>query len=158
MARKYELVFKYIFPKFSVPNKSRFLGISFTNNVNNEINTNIPMNSFEISLEKIKNSEDKRTSIILKNIPNTLNKENLNKLLHGVGNINYLYLPFDKITKKNFGFAFVNMVNYKSIIKLYNKITCLNFDNNKKSIEVYYSKIQGKEGLSKMFRKNKFIK
>ena len=158
MARKYELVFKYIFPKFSVPIKSRFLGLSFTNNNNNEINSNLSMNSFEISLEKIKNSEDKRTSIILKNIPNTLNKENLNKLLHGVGNINYLYLPFDKITKKNFGFAFVNMVNYKSIIKLYNKITCLNFDNNKKSIEVYYSKIQGKEGLSKMFRKNKFIK
>jgi RNA recognition motif-containing protein len=158
MARKYELVFKYIFPKFSVPNKSRFLGISFTNNVNNEINTNIPMNSFEISLEKIKNSEDKRTSIILKNIPNTLNKENLNKLLLGVGNINYLYLPFDKISKKNFGFAFVNMVNYKSIIQLYNKLTSLNFDNSNNTIEIYYSKIQGKEGLSKMFRNNKFIK
>jgi RNA recognition motif-containing protein len=153
MARKYELVFKYIFPKFSVPNKSRFLGISFTNNVNNEINTNIPMNSFEISLEKIKNSEDKRTSIILKNIPNTLNKENLNKLLLGVGNINYLYLPFDKISKKNFGFAFVNMVNYKSIIQLYNKLTSLNFDNSNNTIEIYYSKIQGKNELSKMFKK-----
>ena len=64
MARKYELVFKYIFPKFSVPIKSRFLGLSFTNNNNNEIDSNLSMNSFEISLEKIKNSEDKRTSII----------------------------------------------------------------------------------------------
>ena len=153
MARKYELVFKYIFPKFSVPNKSRFLGLSLSNDINKEKNSNISINSFEISLEKIKNSEDKRTSIILKNIPNSINKENLNKLLYGVGNINYLYLPFDKITKKNLGFAFVNMVNYKSIIQLYNKIISLNVDSNKKPMEIYYSKIQGKEELIKMFRK-----
>jgi hypothetical protein len=153
MARKYELVFKYIFPKFSVPNKSRFLGLSLSNDISKEKNSNISINSFEISLEKIKNSEDKRTSIILKNIPNSINKENLNKLLYGVGNINYLYLPFDKTSKKNLGFAFVNMVNYKSIIQLYNKIVSLNVDSNKKPIEIYYSKIQGKEELIKMFRK-----
>ena len=156
MLTKNEIILQLLFPKFKPAIDSRFISL-FQLNKNKKINYN-NYNSFDISIEKILNREDKRTSIILKNIPNTLNKENLNKLLLGVGNINYLYLPFDKISKKNFGFAFVNMVNYKSIIKLYNKLTSLNFDNSNNSIEIYYSKIQGKEGLSKMFRNNKFIK
>ena len=160
MARKYELVFKYIFPKFSVPNKSRFLGISFTNNVNNEINTNIPMNSFEISLEKIKNSEDKRTSIILKNIPFQMTKKELNDLLEGIGNINYLYLPFDKNSKKNLGFGYVNLVNFKNVINLCDRIKEYNLNNKnlKKNIEIYYSKPQGKLALTKMFEKREYSK
>ena len=48
------------------------------------------------------------------------------------------------------------MVNYRSIILLYNKLKGYKFDNFdlKKPIEIYYSKIQGKSNLSKMFKKN----
>jgi RNA recognition motif-containing protein len=112
--------------------------------------------SFTISLEKIKKGEDKRTSIIIKNLPNSINKEFINEMLLGVGNINYLYLPFDKYSNKNLGFAFVNMVNYRSIIQLYNKLKEYKFDKfeMKRPVEICYSKVQGKNELSQMFKKN----
>ena len=104
---------------------------------------------------KIKNGEDKRTSIIIKNIPNTITKEYIKKVLEGIGNINYLYVPYDKVINRNLGFAFVNVVNYKNIINLYNRLIEYNFENMllNDNIEVYYSKIQGKNALSKMFAK-----
>ncbi len=48
------------------------------------------------------------------------------------------------------------MFNYKSIIHLYNKLKGYKFDNFelKKPIEICYSKIQGKNNLSQMFKKN----
>ena len=43
-------------------------------------------------------------------------------MLNGIGNINFIYLPFNKNTKKNFGFALINVVNYKCIINLCKRI------------------------------------
>ena len=152
MRTKYDILLKFLFPKFSQPIQSRFVNFfSFSNK--NTINKNKV--SFIISLEKIEKGEDKRTSIIIKNIPNSINKEYINEILLGVGNINYLYLPFDKYSNKNLGFAYVNVVNYRSIILLYNKLKEYKFDKfkMKKPIEIYYSKIQGKNELSKMFKK-----
>ena len=153
MRTKYDILLKFLFPKFSQPIQSRFVNFfSFSNK--NTINKNKV--SFIISLEKIEKGEDKRTSIIIKNIPNSINKEYINEILLGVGNINYLYLPFDKYSNKNLGFAYVNVVNYRSIILLYNKLKEYKFDKfkMKKHIEIYYSKIQGKKELTKMFKKH----
>ncbi len=124
--------------------------------IKNKKTINKNQGSFTISLEKIKKGEDKRTSIIIKNLPNSINKEFINEMLLGVGNINYLYLPFDKYSNKNLGFAFVNMVNYRSIIQLYNKLKEYKFDKfeMKRPIEICYSKVQGKNELSQMFKKN----
>ena len=153
MRTKYDILLKFLFPKFSQPIQSRFVNFfSFSNK--NTINKNKV--SFIISLEKIEKGEDKRTSIIIKNIPNSINKEYINEILLGVGNINYLYLPFDKYSNKNLGFAYVNVVNYRSIILLYNKLKEYKFDKfkMKKHIEIYYSKIQGKNELTRMFKKH----
>lgn len=153
MRTKYDILLKFLFPKFSQPIQSRFVNFfSFSNK--NTINKNKV--SFIISLEKIEKGEDKRTSIIIKNIPNSINKEYINEILLGIGNINYLYLPFDKYSNKNLGFAYVNVVNYRSIILLYNKLKEYKFDKfkMKKPIEIYYSKIQGKNELTRMFKKH----
>lgn len=153
MRTKYDILLKFLFPKFSQPIQSRFENFfSFSNK--STINKNKV--SFIISLEKIEKGEDKRTSIIIKNIPNSINKEYINEILLGVGNINYLYLPFDKYSNKNLGFAYVNVVNYRSIILLYNKLKEYKFDKfkMKKPIEIYYSKIQGKNELTRMFKKH----
>ena len=97
----------------------------------------------------------KRTSVIIKNLPKILTKDNIKEILEGIGNINYLYVPYDKVINRNLGFAFVNVVNYKNIINLYNRLIEYNFENMllNDNIEVYYSKIQGKNALSKMFAK-----
>ena len=44
------------------------------------------------NLLKIKNGEDKRTSVILINLPVDMTKEKLSNLLVGVGNINFIYI------------------------------------------------------------------
>ena len=113
------------------------------------------MNQYFISLEKIENGEDKRTSVIIKKIPNNLTKENMKQILEGIGNINYLYLPFDKVINRNLGFAYVNVVNYKNIINLYHRLKEYKFDNMElnQQMEVYYSKVQGKNNLSNLFAK-----
>ena len=74
-----------------------------------------------------------------------------------MGNINYLYLPFDKKNNKFLGFAFVNVVNYKTLIQLHNKLYGRKLENfeMKKTIEICYSKVQGKQELIQMFSKNK---
>jgi hypothetical protein len=56
---------------------------------------------------------------------------------------------------RNLGFAFVNVVNYKNIINLYNRLKEFKFQNDefKNIIEINYSKVQGKNNLSKMFAK-----
>jgi protein phosphatase 1 regulatory subunit 42 len=107
-----------------------------------------------ISFEKIENGEDKRTTVLIKNIPNSITKELFYGILDGVGNINYLYLPFNKQTNKNLGFAFVNMINYKNIINLYKRLTNYKFKEIEKPIEICYYKIQGRINLSKMFSKH----
>jgi RNA recognition motif-containing protein len=153
MKNKYEIISHFLFPKFTQAKESRF--INFFSSLSYKKKYNNHLNQYSISLEKIENGEDKRTSVIIKNIPNTLNKENIKQILEGVGNINYLYLPFDKVMNRNLGFAFINVVNYKNIINLYKRLKEYKFENNefKNNIEINYSKVQGKNNLSNMFAK-----
>ena len=153
MKTKYEFISIFLFPKFSKPKESRFL--NFFSTLSNKNKHYLHFNQYSISMEKIENGEDKRTSVIIKNLPNTLTKEDLKSILEGIGNINYLYLPFDKIMNKNLGLAYVNVVNYKNIINLYHRMKDYKFESVKtgKSVEIYYSKVQGKSSLSKMFAK-----
>ena len=139
MKTKYEIISKLLFPKFSQPKESRFL--KFFSSINDKNKNHKHFNHNWIS--------------IIKNLPKILTKDNIKEILEGIGNINYLYVPYDKVINRNLGFAFVNVVNYKNIINLYNRLIEYNFENMllNDNIEVYYSKIQGKNALSKMFAK-----
>ena len=99
--------------------------------------------------------DDKRTSVMIKNLPLDVTKQYINEILTGVGNINYIYLPHEQYTKRCLGFAFVNVVNYKNIIRLYNKVNGVKLENfdMKRPLEICYSKVQGKAGLAEMFGK-----
>ena len=153
MKTKYEIISKLLFPKFSQPKESRFL--KFFSSINDKNKNHKHFNHNWISIEKIENGEDKRTSVIIKNLPKILTKDNIKEILEGIGNINYLYLPYDKVINRNLGFAFINVVNYKNIINLFNRLIRYNFENKlfNDSIEVFYSKIQGKKALSESFAK-----
>lgn len=110
---------------------------------------------FEISTEKISNNEDKRTTILIQNLPTSMTKESLLEKLTDVGNINFLYLPYDRNNKKNFGFVYINFINYKNVIKAYSKFNGVFFEdyNMKIPLSVTYSRVQGKAKLTKMFSK-----
>ena len=88
MKNKYEIISHFLFPKFTQAKESRF--INFFSSLSYKKKYNNHLNQYFISLEKIENGEDKRTSVIIKKIPNNLTKENMKQILEGIGNINYL--------------------------------------------------------------------
>ena len=153
MKSQNEILIEFLFPKFTRPLTSRFISSFFPFESTKQFLPKRSNKTIFISLDKILKGDDKRTSIMIKNLPSEVTKDYINEILSDIGNINYIYLPHEKHSKKNLGFAFVNVVNYKNIVKLYNKLngTKLKDYQMKRPIEVCYSKIQGKEGLAQMF-------
>ena len=153
------------FPQFSSPNNSRFESF-FLSIVkeNKKLNKKIK-NSKIIFPEKIARNEDKRTSIIIKGIPNNLSKSEFKNYLDKFGKSNYFYITKETKNKRNnTSIAFINVINYKSIIPLFMDLRNLNQKNNsdEDNIEISYANIQGKTQLKEYvekkylkFRKNK---
>ena len=157
MKTQTDILMEFIFPRYNKVNYSGFIS-DFSEKFEKRRNSfRSKKKSFSISLEKIENGEDKRTSVMIKNLPSSITKEDFKTILGDVGNINYVYLPFDKKNNKYLGFAFVNVVNSKTLIQIYNKLYGKKLDNYqmKKNIEICYSKVQGKNELIQMFSKNK---
>ena len=143
MKTQTDIIIELLFPRYVKVNHSRF--ISFFSDIS-EKKRNIlkpKKKSLNISIEKIENSEDKRTSVMIKNLPSSITKEHFKDILGDVGNINYMYLPYDKKNNKFLGFAFVNVVNYKTLIQIHKKLNGKKLDNYrmKKNIEICYSKV-----------------
>ncbi len=88
------------FPQFSSPNNSRFESFFLSKfKEKNALNKKIK-NSKIIFPEKIARNEDKRTSIIIKGIPNDLPKNEFKNYLDKFGNINYFYITKETKNKK----------------------------------------------------------
>ena len=110
----------------------------------------------ELNLYKIQNGIDKRTSLMIKNIPKGIDEINVVKWLLQLTNLNYVFVPKDEFSNKILGFAFINVCEYTDILKLLQKLTFIeNYNNNAKTnnkkIEVIYSHKQGLKSLSKSF-------
>ena len=161
-----------LFPNLSHPSQSRFheffKKLKELNKIqeNNDKKKNhnsykkSKKNKMELNLYKIQNGMDKRTSLMIKNIPKGIDEMNVIKWLQQLANLNYIFVPKDEFTNKILGFAFINVCNYMDILELlkrlaieesYNKIINDNFNNNRKKIEVIYSHKQGLKSLTKSF-------
>jgi len=154
------IIIKLYFPQFNSPDTSRFQNF-FLN-----------LNTFEkgkekkkkeisnvIYPDKIMQGEDKRTSIVIKNIPKTMKKKEIRKMVEKYGNINFLAISKDKI-KENYVNAYLNAINYKSIVPIYMSLRKVNFNyqGNLLNIQIVYSEIQGKSELKKVFVNDYFDK
>ena len=129
------------YPQFHSPNESRFESF-FISNIKKEKTINKILNSKMIFPEKIVRNEDKRTSIIIKGIPCDMPKSEVRSLIEKYGNINYLYIIKSPIIEdRNISFAFINFINYKSIIPLYMDIRSLKIERNGKkyNFQIMYS-------------------
>lgn len=156
------LILFELFPTLSHPSKSRFDAFfkkeKEVNNSkkNNKIRSSrfshkSKENKMELNLKSIQNGMDKRTSLMIKNIPKEIDEINvINWLLH-LTKLNYIYVPKDKISNKILGFAFINVCDYNNIIELQRKLYSLHQNKNLRKIEVIYSYKQGLESLSKCF-------
>ena len=105
-----------------------------------------------LNILKILNGTDKRTSLMIKNIPTSAQEINVIQWLSSLASLNYVYVPKDEKSNKILGFAFINVCKYTDILNLvqniekYQKVSF----NNKK-IEVCYSHKQGFKLLTKSF-------
>ena len=101
---------------------------------------------------------DKRTSIIIKNIPDDVTDEQFKNIVFNFcQDINFFYIPTNIKTRKKLRVAFVNVLNYKQIVPIYmGLIYKVKFIYNGPNIEmeICYSKVQGKQMLIQRFFPN----
>ncbi|MCQ2819842.1 MAG: hypothetical protein MJ252_21465 [archaeon] len=112
-------------------------------------NLDAPRN--KINLENILRQKDKRTTIMIRHIPNKyslkLLSEEINKLF--LNKYDLLYLPVDSDNRCNLGYGFINFTNPMNIISFYDSYNLNKWQkfNSEKICELAYAKIQGKNEL-----------
>jgi protein phosphatase 1 regulatory subunit 42 len=150
----YKKIIDLIYPGFEKPSKSRFNKF-FEENENRQFDDK----KLQLNGHKIYTGEDKRTTILIKNIPKNMTKNQFKMVLEKIANINYIYIPLFMLTRDNLRCAFVNVVNSKSIIDIYLKLRKINFiyDNPNTKIEISYSNLQGRKALIDNFREERNI-
>ena len=144
------------FPQFKSYECSRFESFFISVYKKEKTNKKPKNNSINVFPEKIIRNEDKRTSLMIKGIPLDISKKEIRNIVEKYGNINYLYIIKDpKSLENNTSIAFVNVVNYKSIIPLYMNLRNYKFNKNGKifNIKIQYSNVQGKEKLNQYVKK-----
>ena len=147
------------FPQFKSPETSRFESFFISIYKKEKKIKKTKKQSKLIFPEKIIRNEDKRTSLMIKGIPIDISKKEIRNIIEKYGNLNYLYIIKDpKNIEHNTSIAFVNVVNYKSIIPLYMNLRNYKFNKNGNvyNIEIIYSNVQGKEQLNQYVKKINF--
>ena len=128
---------------------------------NNKGNMNLIYNNNPIILEKefepivdikkILSFEDKRTTIMIKNIPNKFTREKLIEIIDKKfkGTYDLFILPKDGNKNRNFGYSFINFLSSYSIPYFYSEFNGKKWvdTNSLKICEITYSKYQGRNEL-----------
>ncbi len=115
----------------------------------------------KIDIDLIIQGKDKRTTLMIKNIPN---KYTISTFLDEI-NVEFknkydlFYLPIDYSNKCNLGFAFINFVDAFHIIYFYDLYRGKKWKrfNSEKTCELLYAKIQGKKDSISHFEKGKVL-
>ena len=146
------------FPQFHSPNNSRFQSLfDSMKRTENTKDENKSPKSFKIYPEKIIRNEDKRTSIMIKGIPTNMAKSEVRNLVDKYGNINYLYVITSSMY--NYSIAFINLINYKSIIPLFMNLRNCRIEKSGLiyNLKIMYSIVQGKQELKKYMKSRKIF-
>ena len=152
----YSKIIEKLFPNFSNPSESRFSHF-FSNSKSEDIKSkdNKKKKTMTIIRENIINGKDKRTTIMIKNLPRYLKHRKISSIILLENYINYLYIPIDSNSGNILGFAFVNMKKYYNILQFLNffeeKWKILNIKGCNKKYEICYSSVQGVKILKKNF-------
>ena len=141
---------KYIcFSFFKHPNESRFKYLF------NNIKHKKKRKTMSVSPKNIMLGLDKRTSIIIKNIPENISQEQFKQIILNFNPyIDFYYVPIKIRTRKKLRVAFVNVINSLQIVPIYMGLLYkmkFNYNNPDIEMEICYSKVQGKALLVKRF-------
>ena len=125
-------------------------------------NNNIQEYYFEpnVDIYKVLSLEDRRTTIMIKNIPNKFNRAILLSTIdiNFKGTYDLFLLPTDGNRNKNFGYSFINFTSSYFIPYFYFMFNNKKWSstNSKKICEITYSKVQGRDNLISYYA-NKII-
>ena len=127
------------------------------NNINNKPQQPPPRISekklfdIKIDIKKILSLEDRRTTLMIKNIPNKFQRDLILKTINKnfKGTYDLFILPTDVNGYKNFGYSFINFTTSYYIPYFYFLFHQRKWPNtnSQKICEITYSKIQGRNGL-----------
>ena len=122
-------------------------------------NENLDSPKNTIHLDNVLKLKDKRTTIIIRHIPNRYDLEFLmNEInINFFGKYDCLYLPMDFVNNSNLGFGFINFIDPIHILLFYTEFIGKkwNYFNSGKRCQLAYAKIQGKNELLKyIYKKN----
>ena len=138
------------------------------NSINDNKNTiNEKYNNFQdkifepiVNIKKVISLEDRRTTIMIKNIPNKFSRELLLSTIdqNFKGTYDLFILPTDGNRNKNFGYSFINFTSSYFIPYFYFMFNDKKWSstNSKKICEITYSKVQGRANLISYYA-NKII-
>ena len=149
-------------------NKKNIIQTKLNNNIQNpnkkkekskKNKSNLDSPKLMIHLDNVLKLKDKRTTLIIRNIPNKytiqLFENEINKYFYGKYDI--LYLPLDFVNKTNLGFGFINFIDPIHILYFFSEFIGKkwNIFNSEKRCQLAYAKIQGKNSLLKyIYKKN----
>jgi len=138
-----------------------FNELKYENNNNvmiKKTNKNLDTPRNKIYLENIIRQKDKRTTIMIRHIPNKYTiKLLVNELnLYFKDKYDLIYLPIDIVNCCNLGFGFINFTNIFHILGFYDYYFGKKWKkfNSDKKCELAYSKIQGKDELLKYIQQS----
>ncbi|XP_071707550.1 protein MEI2-like 4 [Rutidosis leptorrhynchoides] len=116
---------------------------------------------FELDLDRILRGDDRRTTLMIKNIPN---KYTSKMLLAAIderhrGSYDFIYLPIDFKNKCNVGYAFINMTEPTLIVPFYQAFNGKKWEkfNSEKVAYLAYARIQGKAALIAHFQNSSLM-
>lgn len=116
---------------------------------------------YALDLEKVKNGEDTRTTLMIKNIPNKYTQKMLLASVDEVlkGKFDFFYLPIDFKNKCNVGYGFINVMDSRHIPPLMERFHNKKWErfNSEKVCCVTYARIQGKSALINHFQNSSLM-
>ena len=134
---------------FNHPKESRFKGLFSTMKVKKKRKT------MSVNPKNVMLGIDRRTSIIIKNIPDDITSEQFKNIVMQYNPfIDFFYVPIKIRTRKRLRVAFVNVLNYTQIVPIYMGLIYKSkfvYNSHDIEMEICYSKVQGKEQLFRRF-------
>lgn len=118
-------------------------------------------NEYELNIDNVMQGIDQRTTIMIRNIPNKYTQtavlEEINQ--NFTGTYDFFYLPIDFKNKCNVGYAFINFVDYKSIVPFVCKYQGRRWNNfnSEKVCAISYARIQGKASMISRFQNSSLM-
>uniref|UniRef100_A0AAV1UE18 Mei2-like C-terminal RNA recognition motif domain-containing protein n=1 Tax=Peronospora matthiolae TaxID=2874970 RepID=A0AAV1UE18_9STRA len=116
---------------------------------------------FSLSIEKVASGEDKRTTLMIRNIPNKYTQQMLLTEINRNhrGGYDFFYLPIDFKNKCNMGYAFINFIeaaHIKAFHQEFDGQKWTNF-NSEKVCAISYARLQGKQAMIARFQNSSLL-